>query len=113
MGSEMCIRDREYVGVDEEEETGRHLNDDDVMKLVSIEEIPEEADEEDEEPSKDVTVFEALESIRILINLFEQSTSAELVKKRTYLDHLWEMKETIHCQAREPKQKKMTDFFKQ
>ena len=103
----------EYVGVDEEEETGRHLNDDDVMKLVSIEEIPEEADEEDEEPSKDVTVFEALESIRILINLFEQSTSAELEKKRTNLDHLWEMKETIHCQAREPKQKKMTYFFKQ
>nr|XP_022346078.1 uncharacterized protein LOC111138416 [Crassostrea virginica] len=59
----------EYVGVDEEEETGRHLNDDDIMKLVSREEIPEVADEEDdEEPSKDVTVFEALESIRILIN---------------------------------------------
>ena len=39
------------------------------MKLVSREEIPEVADEEDdEEPSKDVTVFEALESIRILIN---------------------------------------------
>ena len=61
----------EYVGVDEKEETGRHLNDDDIMKLVSREEIPEVADEEDdEEPSRDVTVFEALESIRILINLF-------------------------------------------
>lgn len=104
----------EYVGVDEEEETGRHLNDDDIMLLVSREEIPEVADEEDdEEPSKDVTVFEASESIRILINFFEQSTSAELEKKRSYLEHLWEMKETIHCQAREPKQKKMTDFFKQ
>ena len=57
----------EYVGVDEEEETGRHLNDDDIMKLVSREEIPEVADEDDEEPSKNVTVFEALESFRILV----------------------------------------------
>ena len=76
------------------------------MMLVSREEIPEVADEEDdEEPSTDVTVFEASESIRILINFFEQSTSAELEKKRSYLEHLWEMKETIHCKAREPKQK--------
>ena len=106
----------EYVGVDEKVETGRHLNDDDIVKVVSREEIPEVADKgDDKEPSKDVTVFEASVRIRILINFFEQSTSAEFGEKeglpRTPLN--WEKKEIIHYQAREPKQKKMTYLFKQ
>ncbi|XP_062578214.1 tigger transposable element-derived protein 6-like [Saccostrea cucullata] len=110
----------EYVSVDAEEETGQHLTDDDIMTLVSREEVPEIADKDDEEEEvrKDVTFSQASGGIKMVISFFEQTstsaTSIDMDKRRAYLDHLWEMLDAItYCQARETTQKKMTDFFKQ
>lgn len=101
--------------MDAEEETGQHLTDD-IMTLVSIEEVLECAEEEEKEEHKDIGLTEGSEFISGCISFLEQtapnSTEEDVELCQTTLEYLWRMKKMVaKRKAREFQQKKMTDFF--
>ena len=107
----------EFLNIDAEEETGHQLTDDDIMMLVSREEVPDcsECDDDQDIEPMAITTKEASGSISALISYFEQSatTTEDGMANGQFLDQLWSIKTVLtNRQASESRQMKMTDYFK-
>ena len=94
-----------YVRIDEKEDTGQQLKDDDISTLVSKDDVPENDNEEDDDDTtnpkcKDITINQAKDSISTLIAHFEQTsailTSDDIKRNSAALDNTWPLS-NAHC----------------
>ena len=81
-----------YVGIDDQDETGDQLTEDDSVTLVDSQDDAEDDDDNEETIRKDVTIGEARHHIEELICFFEQSATGmsptDVTANCNYLDTL-------------------------
>ena len=116
----------DYVKINDMEETGRTLNDKDILKLVEKDnpDVLVNGDDEDgtsddgiSDPVRnDVTLGQARSSLETLISKFQQTSVTLTLDNNDInmkaLDNLWKISRIMEDgRSRESKQKKVTDFF--
>lgn len=118
-----CLSPEAYVNIDDQEETGHRLTEDDIIILVDGREDDADTGDDDDDDNNDseeagqknVTIGEARHHIERLIVFFEETTpnASSANVNSNFLDTLWKMSAVLTEKAtKETVQRKLTDYFK-